>query len=152
MHAQLYELRPPGSMLALLLRAAVVDAGDSGPWLTMSRSADRKVTIHHIVMRGVSATPTRLPMLSGHDVIGYAHAHRWTPADVLAPSGRHLRALAVHSMLSTNARLWAEDYEKWTEWRLSPEEIARRDQLDELAELAVRSLRYSMAHQWLAAR
>lgn len=145
------DLRPPGILLVLLLRAAVADPAD-GPWITAYRSAGNNGLIsHHItVTRDLPATPTRLTLLSGLDVLGYAHHHRWTPAEVTEPTNRQISALRTFAMLHNDVSGWARDFTSWSTWRTSPEWAQERQQHDDNAAAAARSLRWILAEQWLS--
>ncbi|MFC8719773.1 hypothetical protein [Kitasatospora sp. NPDC057198] len=142
------DLRPPGLLLVLLLRAAVADPAD-GPWLTVARSEDSGLITHHITVTRVSDTPTRLTLLSGLDVLSYAHAHRWTPDEVRTPTNRQISSLRTHAILHSEAGQWAQDYSSWTTWRTTPEHHAEHQRYAEHAEQAARSLRHILAKQWL---
>lgn len=144
------DLRPPGTLLVLLLRAAIADPS-TGPWLTVARSDSGLIT-HHIVTRDLPATPTRLPLLSGLDVLAYAHQHRWTPAEVVEPTNRQISSLRVHAMLHSEAQQWASNWAAWSTWRSTPEHAAEDQRYTEHATTAARGLRCILAEQWLTAR
>lgn len=144
------ELRPHPQQLRLLLRAAVADTGDGGPWLYVIRSYDRKVTLHHISLTEEPTTETRLMMISGEQALAYAVQTRF--GDVLNPTMPEIRGLMVHTMTMPDAAMWARNYQMW--YRMADtaahrEKLVRR--VDDAAAV-VRGLRWQLAEQWLGKR
>lgn len=145
------EYRPSGHMLMLLLRAAVADASDAGPWLTLQRSAadEPRVYVHHISLTATEMwSAHRLVMCSGAEALGFAFHHRWP--SITAPTRAELRALGDWCVERVNAPQWDRgDRDAWIREYMGPRAKQRRDFEADMGAAHTRALRWELAEQWL---
>lgn len=144
-------VRPPAAYLMLLVRAAVCDDGHGGPWLTVATThtpAGTPVYTHHVSNNRIDWYSTRrLVLLSGAEALGWVMTNGWN--DLAHPTVRELRALSDFAVELHGADVWARDYEVWREAYCNPTAVREREEHTEVAESAARSLRWTLAEQWL---
>lgn len=144
-------LRPSGHYLMLLLRAAVVEDGEGGPWLYLYRTTTpggAPVYTHHIATTtaGLSAySESRVLMLSGLEALGFAAEHKWP--SITDPSVAELRALGTYAVEAGRIDQWAEWRSAWLQAEASRK--TQRRERRERAGAAARALRWTLAEQWL---
>jgi hypothetical protein len=147
------EYLPPGHPLMLMLRAAVMDDGKGGPWLTLERSferAPRRAYRHHITVVEPQPYSTHsLTLCSGVELLGRYMSYVGSRPNLANPEAAHLRALGEWAVQRVNAPLWDADAKLWLRQYMGP--IARDNRADEHdeCEARVRTLRWLMAEEWL---
>lgn len=143
------ELRPTPQLLQLLLRAAVVDDGHGGPWLSVVRSHTSggvPVYQHHIHMHPVDLHSTRrLVLLSGDEALSYAMGQR---LDLVHLNTGQLRRLGTYACELHDAPGWNQHYLSWHE-RWVAAKLQRTEHWD-LCRGDARALRWGEAEKWLA--
>lgn len=145
--------RPTGTTLMLLLRAAAVDDGQGGPWLTLTRSytPNPRVFMHHIVLREPDAYDTdRLTLCSGVELLGkFCSLTRSVPARITDPARMDVRALADWCVERVDAETWDRDPQRWLRQYQGPRAKDRRADEHADAMSRVRSFRWLLAEEWL---
>lgn len=146
------ELRPGSHHLTLLLRAAIVDDGHGGPWLSLLRThttAGTPVYTHHIHTHIVDRHSTRrLVLLTGDEALSFALRQQWT--DLANPTLTQLRELSTWACQQFDAAAWSVSYTEWAARmctgvaRFEQEEYAARCRSD------ARALRWREAERWLS--
>lgn len=144
-------LRPSGHTLMMLLRAAVPDAGDAGPWLLIERTQSAPpVYVHHATCADVPPySPHRLVMLSGHDALAYATDNQWR--SITSPTRAQLMELSLYALVKHDVYLWAQDYAQWATWYVSKAATDERALTAREHAARARALRWTLAEQWLRA-
>jgi hypothetical protein len=144
--------RPSGQMLMVMLRAAAVDDGKGGPWLTMARShATPRVFVHHVsVSEPHPFTNNILVMCSGVELLGkFCTLTRGVPANIIRPHVDELRALGNWAIERVDTALWDQDIYAWGQHYNSARAQDRRTNERDDCVSRVRSLRWLMAEEWL---
>lgn len=139
-------------MLMVMMRAATVDDGKGGPWLTLARSHQRpRVFMHHVnVMQPHEFTNDYLVLCSGLELLGkFCKISYGVPANIISPGAAELRALGDWAVKRVDAPLWDRDISTWGKQYMGP--LAQDRRADEREDCAsrVRSLRWLMAEEWL---
>lgn len=144
------DLRPNPHHLQLLIRAAVVDDGHGGPWLSVVRTHTGDGTAiytHHIHTNVVDwHSSRRLVLISGDEVLSYVHMQRWP--NLFDPTATQLRKLGTYAVELHDAPGWNQHYITWHQ-RWTASDFQRRESW-ELARGDARALRWREAEQWLA--
>lgn len=144
--------RPHPHTLMLTLRAAAVDDGQGGPWLTLTRAHDNpRVFRHHIGLTAPTAYSANCVVLcSGTELLGkFCSITHGVPADIHRPTGAELRTLGTWVCERAKVELWDHDLAAWVRWYMGPLAKDRRANDFADAQSRVRSLRWLLAEEWL---
>lgn len=144
--------RPSGHTLMVMLRAAAVDDGHGGPWLSLTRTRTTpRVFVHHIgVTEPHAYSNDRLVLCSGVELLGkFCALTRGVPANITHPDRTELRALGDWTVKRVNVPLWDTDQQAWLREYMGPLAMDRRASERDACASRVRSLRWLMAEEWL---
>lgn len=144
--------RPSGQILMVMLRAAAVDDGRGGPWLTLSRShATPRVFVHHVnVTEPQPFSNGFVVMCSGVELLGkFCKITRGVPANIVNPRVDELRELGDWAIKRVDVETWDRDIVAWGQRYNGPLAQDRRADERTECESRVRSLRWLMAEEWL---